>query len=76
MEEQKKTNKELLAKGVKTLAIALGALGLGPIIVYNAFMNKEHPLFLAVLIPGILIMLLAIFLILKGINLMLKSFFD
>ncbi|WP_010179931.1 DUF6095 family protein [Aquimarina agarilytica] len=76
MEDQKRTNKEVLAKGVKTLAMALGAIGLGPVIVYNAFMNKEHPLFLVALIPGILIMLLAIFLILKGINLMLKSFFD
>ena len=34
---QKRTNKELLAKGVKTLAMALGAIALGPIIVYNAF---------------------------------------
>ncbi|WP_010523439.1 DUF6095 family protein [Aquimarina agarivorans] len=76
MQNQKKTNKELLAKGVKTLVMALGAIALGPVIVYNAFMNKDHPWFLVVLIPGVLIMFLAIFLILKGLNLMLKSFFD
>ena len=76
MEEQKRTNKEVLAKGIKTLAMSLGALVAGPVIVYNAFMNQEHPLYYVVLGVGILIMLLAIFLLLKGINTVLKSFFD
>jgi len=76
MEEQKRTNKELLAKGIKTLVMSLGAITAGPVIVYNAFMNQEHPLYYVVLIVGITIMLLAIFLLLKGINTVLKSFFD
>lgn len=76
MEDQKRTNKEVLAKGIKTLAMALGALAAGPVIVYNAFMNQEHPLYYIVLSIGILIMLLAIFLIFKGISTVLKSFFD
>lgn len=76
MEDQKRTNKEVLAKGIKTLAMALGAIAAGPVIVYNAFMNQEHPLYYIVLGVGILIMLLAIFLIFKGINTVLKSFFD
>ena len=73
--ETKRTNKELLAKGIKTLAMALGAIGAGPVIVYNAFMNKEHPLFWPVFIIGVCIIFLAIFLILKGINTILKSVF-
>ena len=76
MEEQKRTNKEVLAKGVKTLAMSLGALAAGPVIVYNAFMNQEHPLYYIVLGVGIVIMCLAIFLLFKGINTVLKSFFD
>ena len=73
--DQKKTNKELLAKGVKILAMALGAIGAGPVIVYNSFMNKEHPFFWPVLIVGVCIMLLAIYLIIKGLNTILKSVF-
>ncbi len=76
MEEQKRTNKELLAKGVKTLAMSLGAIAAGPIVVYNSFMNQNHPLYLVILTIGILIMLLAMFLLFKGINIILKSFFD
>lgn len=76
MEEQKRTNKEVLAKGIKTLAMSLGALVAGPVIVYNSFMNQDHPLYYLVLGVGIVIMLIAIFLLLYGINTILKSFFD
>lgn len=76
MEEPKRTNKILLAQGVKTLVMSLGAIAAGPIITYNAFMNKDHQLFEIVLGVGIILMLLAIFLIAKGLNTILKSFFD
>ena len=76
MEDQKRTNKEVLAKGIKTLAMSLGAMAAGPIIVYNAFMNKDHSLYYIVLSVGIIIMLLAVFLLFKGINTILKSLFD
>ena len=76
MEEQKRTNKEVLAKGIKTLAMSLGALVAGPVIVYNAFMNQDHPLYFVVLAVGVIIMILAILLLLYGINIILKSFFD
>lgn len=74
--DSNKTNREKLAKGVQTLAMSLGAIALGPIILYNAFMNKEHPFFLAVLIVGVIILFLAIFLILRGLKLILDSFFN
>ena len=76
MEEPKRTNKILLAQGVKTLVMSLGAIAAGPIITYNAFMNKDYQLFEVVLGVGIILMLLAIFLIAKGLNTILKSFFD
>ena len=56
--------------------MSLGAIAAGPIITYNAFMNKDHQLFEIVLGVGIILMLLAIFLIAKGLNTILKSFFD
>jgi len=73
--DKKRTNKEKLAKGVQTLAMSLGAIALGPIVLYNAFMNKDHSFFLVALTIGIVFMLLAIFLILRGIKLILDSFF-
>ncbi len=75
MDKYKRTNKNVLARGVKHLAAALGTLVLGPITVYNSFMNKDHALFIPVLVIGVIFMLLAIFLIFRGIKLMLDSFF-
>lgn len=74
--DKKKTDKEKLAKGVQILAMSLGAIALGPIVLYNAFMNKEHPFFWVVASVGVLLMFLAIFLILRGIKFMLDSFFN
>lgn len=74
--DNKKTNREKLAKGVQTLAMSLGAIALGPIVLYNAFMNKEHPFFVVVLVVGVIIIFLAIFLILRGIKQILDSFFN
>lgn len=75
MTKYKRTNKTVLASGVKNLAAAIGALVLGPVMVYNAFMNKDHHFFIPVLIVGVFFMLLAIFLIIRGLKLMLDSFF-
>jgi uncharacterized membrane protein len=70
------TNKSVLAKGVKYLAGALPLLFLGPVVITSAFKNEKHPLYVYVLIIGILIALAAMFLIFKGINTVLKSLFD
>jgi hypothetical protein len=70
------TNKSVLAKGVKYLAGALPLLFLGPVVITSAFKNEKHPLYVYVLILGILIALAAVFLIFKGINTVLKSLFD
>lgn len=70
------TNKTLLTKGIKYLAGALPLLFLGPVVITSAFKNEKHPLYVYVLILGILIALAAMFLIFKGINTVLKSLFD
>lgn len=70
------TNKTLLTKGIKYLAGALPLLFLGPVVITSAFKNEKHPLYVYVLILGILIALAAMFLIFKGINIVLKSLFD
>lgn len=70
------TNKTLLTKGIKYLAAALPLLFLGPVVITSAFKNEKHPLYVYVLILGILIALAAMFLIFKGINTVLNSLFD
>jgi uncharacterized membrane protein len=70
------TDKSILAKGVKYLAGALPLLFLGPVVITSAFKNENHPLYVYVLILGILIAFAAMFLIFKGINTVLKSLFD
>jgi hypothetical protein len=72
----KRTNKEVLFKGLRYLAGAMPLIFLGPSILYSAFNNKEHPLYVAVLILGIVACGGAIFLIFKGINTLMKALFD
>ena len=70
------TNKSVLAKGVKYLAGSLPLLFLGPVVITSAFKNENHPLYVYVLLLGIIIALAAMFLIFKGITTLLKSLFD
>jgi len=70
------TDKSILAKGIKYLAGALPLLFLGPIVINSAFNNQKNPLYPYVLGLGIIFAIVAIFLIFKGINTILKSMFD
>lgn len=72
----KHTNKNLLGKGLKYLGGALPLAFLGPVILYSAFNNQDHPLYIPVLILGIIACIAAIFLIFKGIGTLMKSLFD
>lgn len=75
MEETDRTDKEILAKGLKTMGISLACLFLGPTLCHLALTNKEKPLYIPLLIIGILICALAIFLIFKGLSTILDSIF-
>ncbi|MGY5848460.1 DUF6095 family protein [Salegentibacter sp. HM20] len=72
----KHTNKQLLGKGLKFLGGALPLSALGPIVLFSAFNNKEHPLYIPVLIFGLLAFTAAIFLMFKGILTIIKALFD
>lgn len=72
----KHTNKELLGKGLRYLAGALPLTFIGPSVLYTAFNNREHPLYIAVLILGLLACAGAIFLMFKGIGTLMKALFD
>lgn len=72
----KHTNKEVLSKGIKYLAGALPLALIGPSILYNAFNNQDHPLYIVVLILGIIATFASIFLMFKGIMTIIKALFD
>ncbi len=74
--ETKKTNKELLVKGLKTMGIALVFMFLGPTFVYIAFSNSEKLLYIPILILGFTICILAVFFSFKGLQTIMSSLFD
>ncbi len=69
------TNKKLLLKGLTNLAGSLPLLFLGPIVIYSSFNNNKHSLYYLVLSLGIIICILAMFLIYRGIKIIMKSLF-
>ncbi len=69
------TDKEELAKGVRTLAMSLLFMFLGPGIIFQAFKNKEHPLYIPVLILGLVAAGAAIYFGFKGIRRIMRSMF-
>ncbi|MBB4119995.1 drug/metabolite transporter (DMT)-like permease [Mesonia hippocampi] len=72
----KRTNKEVLAKGIKFLSGSLPLVFIGPSVLFSAFNNREHPLYILVLSIGALFCLGAMFCIFYGLKLLTKALFD
>lgn len=70
------TNKQLLGKGVKYLSGALPLLFLGPVLIYNAFMNKHTNWHYLILGIGIVACLFSMFLIFLGLKTIMKALFN
>ena len=73
--ETKRTNKDVLVKGLKKMGVSLLCMFLGPTLIYVAFGNKEKPLYIPILIVGITVCVLAVLFAFKGINTILDSMF-
>jgi len=70
------TDKDLLLKGIKFLAYTVFLMFLAPTVIYQAFKNQEHPLFIYVLILGIIIAIAAISYGFYGIKVIMDSLFN
>lgn len=70
------TNKIVLNKGIKYFAYALPAMFIGPSAIHFAFINKQQPLFLLILLVGIAICLTGMWCIVMGLKTILKSMFE
>ncbi len=74
--ETKKTDKVLLFKGIKLLIFAALSLFMGPTLMTMALSDKENSLYIPLLIVACLICAMAIFLIFKGIQIIMQSIFN
>lgn len=75
MEDTKRTDKEVLGKGIKTMLICLLLMFAGPTILHIAFSNQEKTLFIPLLVLGALLSLGAIYTLFKGIMTIMDSMF-
>jgi len=74
--ETKRTNKDVLIKGLKKMGLSLLCMFLGPTLIYIAFSNQEKPLYIPILIVSILICVLAVYLAFTGLKTIMDSMFD
>jgi Family of unknown function (DUF6095) len=73
--EENRTDKSLLIKGLKKMGLSLIFMLLGPSLLHVAFSNNEKPLYIPLLILGIIICSMAIFFAFKGIQTIMNSMF-
>lgn len=69
------TDKQLLAKGLKRLAITLLLMFTAPVVLYEAFKNQEHPFYYPVLIFGAVLALAAVAMGFYGIKTLVDALF-
>ncbi|MCB0463752.1 MAG: DUF6095 family protein [Flavobacteriaceae bacterium] len=74
--ETNRTNKDVLVKGIKKMAISLIMMFAGPTLFYIVTTNKEKPFYIPLLIISLLICAGAVFFAFKGIQTILKSIFS
>ncbi len=73
--DQKHTNKKILVRGIKYMAVTVPLLFLAPYLLTLSFLNKDNFTFYIFLAVGILAGAGAIYCGFKGINTILKSLF-
>ena len=66
-------NKPLLIKGLKKISLFLLCCFIGPVVVNQAFKNQGHPLYVPVLILGILFLMTAIYYGFTGIKTLVNA---
>jgi len=66
-------NKPLLQKSLKKMSLFLLCCFIGPVIVHQAFKNQAHPLYVPVLILGILFLITAMYYGFSGIKTLVNA---
>lgn len=71
----RKTDRELMLKGVRFLTYTVLLMFTAPIVVYQAFKNQGHPLYIPVLVVGCLLGLGAIIMGFVSIKIIVDALF-
>ena len=71
----KRTNKAVLVRGLKIMGLTLLTLFLGPFLLHAGLSNPDKPLYLPLVIIGLLVCGAAIYLGFKGIKIIMDSIF-
>lgn len=74
--ETKKTNKDVLVQGIKTMGITAILMFLGPTLFYVGLSNPNKPLYIPILIAAGIICILAIYFGFKGLKTIMDSMFN
>ncbi|QWX82584.1 hypothetical protein H0I23_08845 [Cellulophaga sp. HaHaR_3_176] len=70
------SNKDTLLKGIKRLGYTTLLMFSAPFALYQAFKNENHPLFIPVLILGIVLAIAAIVMAFYAIKTIMDGLFD
>lgn len=76
MEEDHKTDKDILIKGLKRLGICLLLMFAGPTLLHLSLDNSDKPLYIPLLILALILCAMAIIFLFLGINTIMKSMFN
>jgi len=75
MEEDNRTDKDILVKGLKRLGLCLLCMFSGPTLLHLALDNNDKPLYIPLLIVAFIICIAAIILLFLGIHTIVDSIF-
>ena len=75
MEENNRTDKEILGKGLKQMGICLVLMFIGPSLLFLSLNNDDKPLYIPLLIISFIICITAIVMLFIGLNTILNSIF-
>ena len=75
MENDNRTDKAILTKGLKQMGVCLFLMFTGPTLLHLALTNKDKPLYIPLLILSIVLCISAIVFLFIGINTILNSIF-
>ena len=73
--EPKRTDRELVGKGVQRMAIAMIFMFISPVIIHSAFKNQNHPYYIPILILGLIATAFTIFMAFRGLKTIINAFF-
>ncbi|WP_350285516.1 DUF6095 family protein [uncultured Croceitalea sp.] len=70
-----RTDKTVLEKGLKSFGYTALLMFLAPIVLFQAFKNTDKPLFIPVLIVGIILATSAIYMGFRSVNIVMDAVF-